>query len=360
MLDRRTFTKGLLAAPAMLRASDSFQARRGTNISHWLSQSRRRGAERRSYFQKKDVAFLAGLGLDHLRIPVDEEQLWDESGEREPEAFELLNNALDWCDEYGLGAVIDLHILRSHHFNEKERPLWTKPEAQERFLDCWRDLSSQVGGRSVGKVAYEPMNEPVADDPEQWNRLVNKMVAVIRELEPKRKIIVGSNMWQSVFTFDELRIPENDPDVILSFHYYHPMILTHYRASWTRAGDYTGPVNYPGRLAPEAELESLEPGLKSALVPENRFVFDRSTTAELIEGPLAAARKYGLPLYSGEWGVIDKAPAGPRMRWYEDTRSVFEENGIGWATWDYKGGFGLFKDGRPVTSLIKALGLQPG
>lgn len=63
-------------------AADSFTVKRGTNISHWLSQSDRRGDARREFFTQDDVRYLAGLGFDHLRIPVDEEQLFDEAANR--------------------------------------------------------------------------------------------------------------------------------------------------------------------------------------------------------------------------------------------------------------------------------------
>ena len=172
---------GLPAHPNLQAASPSeFKIRRGTNISHWLSQSARRGESRRAWFTREDVAFLANLGLDHLRIPIDEEQMWNEAGQQETEAFALLNQALDWCAEFGLNAIVDLHILRSHHFNDQDRPLWTEPQAQERFLQCWRELSEALRRRPVDAVAYELMNEPVADDPEDWNRLVARTLAAVR------------------------------------------------------------------------------------------------------------------------------------------------------------------------------------
>ncbi len=207
------------------RKPNEFTFKKGTNISHWLSQSNRRGEERKNFFTEKDVQYLAGLGFDHLRIPVDEEQLWKEDGQKDAEAFSLLTDALDWCRKYKLDAVVDLHILRSHHFNEKEKPLWTKPEAQERFFQCWRDLSAALIKYPVADVAYELMNEPVADDPEDWNKLVEKAVSVIRMKEPARKIVIGSNRWQSPDTFDKLRIPAGDKNIILSFHMYEPFLL---------------------------------------------------------------------------------------------------------------------------------------
>lgn len=358
MLNRRQFTAALAAAPALSALpSDPFPLRRGTNVSHWLSQSQRRGSERREYFLRSDVAFLAGLGLDHLRIPVDEEQLFTDAGAPEPEAFELLNRALDWCDEFSLRAIVDLHILRSHHFNAKEKPLWTRPEAQERFYECWRLISAQIKARSTLKVAYELMNEPVADDPAQWNTLVERCTKVIRPLEPERRLVVGSNLWQSVDTFDALQVPAGDPNIILSFHYYHPMVLTHYRASWTKAGEYKGPVAYPGRLIPEEAMRGLPQDLLRAITPE-KIVFDRSVMAEEMAKPISVARKLGLPLYCGEWGCIDSAPMESRVLWYQDMRATLEESGIAWATWDYKGGFGLVKNGAPVRPVIRALGLR--
>src|SRR5436190_13301965 len=181
--------------------ANEFTFKRGTNISHWLSQSIRRGDERKNFFTEKDVKYLAGLGFDHIRIPVDEEQLWKENGQKDAEAFSLLLQSLDWCKKYNLDAVVDLHILRSHHFNEKEKPLWTKPEAQERFFQCWRDLSGELIKYPVEDVAYELMNEPVADDPEDWNKLVEKASQIIRMNEPSRNIVIGSNRWQSANTF---------------------------------------------------------------------------------------------------------------------------------------------------------------
>jgi len=140
------------------RVPNDLHFKRGTNISHWLSQSSVRGSQRQNYFTEKDVQYLAGLGFDHLRIPVDEEQLWKEDGQKDTESFALLKNALGWCHRYKLDAIVDLHILRSHHFNEKVKRLWTDPAAQERFAQCWRDLSGELKNYAVGDVAYELMN----------------------------------------------------------------------------------------------------------------------------------------------------------------------------------------------------------
>jgi endoglucanase len=91
--------------------------------------------------------------------------------------------------------------------------------------------------------------------------------------------------------------------------------------------------------------------------PEN-IVFDRSNTARMIAKPLSVARRLNLPLYCGEWGCLEHAPMDSRIRWYQDVCAVLADNQIGWATWDYQGGFGLVKDGQPVMPVIRALGLK--
>ncbi len=308
----------------------AFIIKRGTNIAHWLSQSLRRGEERAQFFTRKDVAFIDSAGFDHIRLPIDEVQMWDESGNRIDTAFALLNQALDWCSDAGLRVVVDLHILRSHYFNADEKPLWEKPEEQDKLIALWKDLSAVVGKRPIDLVAYELMNEPVADDPEQWNQLLARVTDSIRSWEPDRYLVIGSNRFQSADTFDQLRIPENDKRIILSFHFYEPFYLTHYQAPWTYLRDFQGEVNYPGQI------------VTGGTTPAEQRVYNRDTIESMMQKPFRLAKQLGLPLYCGEFGVIFKAPVEDKLAWYCDMVDIFEENGVGYANWNYKAGsFGI-------------------
>lgn len=64
-----------------------FVIKRGVNISHWLSQSRQRGEQRLKWFTKSDVDFIAAQHFDHIRLPIDEEQMWDSTGTRSRKLF---------------------------------------------------------------------------------------------------------------------------------------------------------------------------------------------------------------------------------------------------------------------------------
>jgi len=339
-------------------AKPVFSLKRGVNISHWLSQSKVRGADREAFFTKKDVDFIAGIGYDHIRIPIDEEQMWDVEGNKEEEAFTLLHNAIGWAADNNLKVIVDLHILRSHHFNEAEKPLWTDPKAQEKFYQCWRDLSAELIKYTNDLVAYELMNEPVADDPEEWNVLVAKAASVVREKEKERFIVIGSNRWQSVFTFDELKVPENDPYIILSFHFYHPFLLTHHEASWTNIAGYSGPVEYPGLLVDSADVAAISDEALKNTIEDGNGVFTKDSLEQMMAKPIKKAKELGLQLYCGEWGCLPTVPRESFLQWYADVRAILEDNDIAWTNWDYKGGFGVVdrsNDNKPVDDLIEVL-----
>ena len=264
--------------------------------------------------------------------------MWDESGKRNEDAFTLMKNCLDWCQKAGLRVIIDLHILRSHHFNEEVKPLWTDPAEQDQFIALWKDLSDFLKDRPLGMVAYEPMNEPVADDPEEWNVLLARVVTAIRQWEPQRVIVIGSNRWQSAATFDDLKVPANDKNIMLSYHFYEPFFLTHYQASWTDLKDFTGEVNYPGQIVLNSNL------------PEHLRVYNRDTLVKMMEKPLRAARTLNLPLYCGEFGIFRDFFPEAKLAWYKDMTSIFEEYGVAYANWNYKSGaFGIVDDGgKPI------------
>ncbi len=330
----------------------AFEVKRGTNISHWLSQSDKRGEERERYFTEEDITKIATMGFDHIRLPVDEEQLWQENGTPNEEAFELLHKALQWCKTANIRVIVDLHILRSHHFNEGERPLWTESKEQEKFFGIWKRLSKRLHKYPNDFLAYELMNEAVAEDPDDWNKLLKKGIGVLRELEPERTIIVGSNRWQSVYTFKDLKIPTNDPNIMLSFHFYEPFIFTHYETSWTFLKDYHGGVRYPGDGITNKKLS------KATISSQLRHYakeYDKQVLREMIQMPVDKASQLGLKLYCGEFGAFSNAPKSDRLRWYKDVVSLLNEFEIGYANWDYKGdAFGLISsEGKAQKKIIE-------
>ena len=344
---------------------NNFRIKRGTNLSHWLSQNDEdRGEARAKHIQEDDFARLDSLGFDFVRIPIDEVQFWDEDGNKLTEAWDLLTGALDLAAKHHLRAIVDLHIIRSHYFNavneggDSGNTLFTSEEAQQGLINMWYQLSDVLKGYSVDSVAYEFMNEPVAKEHEQWNQLVAKVHKALREREPMRTLVVGSNLWQGYETMKYLKVPEGDKNIVLSFHYYNPMLLTHYGAPWTPIGRYTGKVNYPGVMLSKEDYEAAPDSIKPELEPYLTQVWDVNKIKEDFKEAIETAKKYDLQLFCGELGVFEPVDRELAYKWTKDMLSVFDEFNIAWTTWCYDADFGFwdqqkhdFKD-KPLVDLL--------
>ena len=343
---------------------NNFKIKRGTNVSHWLSQSEARGEMRRLHIQEEDFERLERLGFDFVRIPIDEVQFWDEKGNKLPEAWTLLTNALNWAGKHHLRAIVDLHIIRSHYFNavneggSSANTLFTSEKAQQDLINLWYQLSEALKGYSNDWVAYEFMNEPVADDHEQWNQLVAKVHKALRAREPQRTLVVGSNRWQGYETMKYLKVPQGDKNIVLSFHYYNPMLLTHYTAWWTPIGKYKGKIHYPGIMVSKEDFDAAPADIKAELEPYTRQVWDINKIREDFRDAIAVAKKYGLQLFCGEWGIYENTDRELGYQWTKDMLTVFNEFNIAWTTWCYDADFGFwdqqhdcYKD-KPLVDLL--------
>lgn len=353
----------MLCPVEAIAQTNNFKIKRGTNVSHWLSQSEKRGEARRQHIQEDDFERLEQLGFDFVRLPIDEVQLWDEKGNKLPEAWQLMTNAIDWSVKHHLRVIVDLHIIRSHYFNavneggDDGNVLFTSDKAQQQLIDMWMQLSEVLKGYSNDSVAYEFMNEPVADDHNQWNKLIFKVHHALRKVEPQRTLVIGSNKWQATWTFKYLRVPRNDKNIILSFHFYDPQILTHYGAPWTPIGHYTGKITYPGQMVSAKDYFAAPDELKPLLGQYMEY-WDREKIHQLMSDAIQVAKDYGLQLFCGEWGVFEPVDRELAYRWTRDMLSVFNEFNIAWTTWCYDADFGFwdqqkhdYKD-RPLVDIL--------
>jgi endoglucanase len=247
-----------------------------------------------------------------------------------------------------LRAIVDLHTVRAHHFNASfdgtTNTLFTDPAAQANFLRLWREIGARIGKFPVDAVAYEIMNEPMAKDHADWNRLVARAVADIRSREPQRVLVIGSNIWQTAGTFPYLEVPKGDRNIILSVHTYAPLAFTHYKAYWTELKGYKGQVHYPGKAIDDADWERYEDRKTPAVMArldDARIPFGPEALRAVLAPAIEKARALGLQLYCGEFGCLPSVERKDRLAYYNDIIDVFQSNDLAWANWDYKGDFGI-------------------
>ncbi len=91
-----TSTLPLAAVTAEEEKPEAFVLGKGTNLGLWISQTKRKGEDRYNYIQEKDIAYIASLGFKHVRLPIDEKEMWHEDGSRDENAFQIMKNAVDW------------------------------------------------------------------------------------------------------------------------------------------------------------------------------------------------------------------------------------------------------------------------
>jgi endoglucanase len=287
---------------------------------------------------------------------MEEEHLWNEDNSRMNSSFEMLHEGIGWCLKNRLKVILDLHQIRSHQFNSKDNLLWKSRAEQDKFIRMWLCLSNEFSKYPVEEVAYELLNEAIADSSVQWNRLFRETIDSIRKREPARKIIIGSIKWQSPETFDELVVPENDSNIILSFHFYAPHAFTHYRAPWMNLGKYEGNIHYPGQVVEKSDLSDYPEDVVADINQSNGY-YTKDTLLSLMKEPILFAKKHHLQLYCGEFGTLPTVRRTDRLTWYSDVRSILEANNIAWSNWDFRGAFGIIdqRTGNPDMYLINTL-----
>lgn len=324
----------------------SFEINKGVNIGNWLSGSPLRGERRAKMFTMDNIKKIASYGFDHLRIPVDEEHLLNDSGELDKETLAHIHETITHCKKNGMKIILDVHTTRSHTFKSTENILWVSKDAQNRLVRIWQLIMDEFEKYSEHLVAYELLNEPTAPNDEQWNHLANQLIKTIRKVNKERVIVLGSNRWNYVGKIEKLNIPNDDPNIILSFHFYEPLLLTHFEASFNKFANLKMPqkVMYPGKLFSDSVYNNLSENDKELVKPYRREYNKRYFLKQWKPAIDFAARK-GLRLYLGEFGCLPNCGEQSRLAWLKDVVSLCHEYGIAYSLWEYNNVFGFAERG---------------
>ena len=339
--------------------------KRGINLSHWFAQSPRADYSEnhlKTHTTAEDIALIKSLGFDHVRFTVEPAPLMDGAAPAQlrPEYLRHLDSALDMLLASGLAVVVDIHPS-----DEFKLRLRADNGAAASFVDFWRALAQHLSRRDPERVALEILNEPMVEDHYRWMGIQAKAAAAIREAAPLHTIIATGPRWSSV---DQLLLiePLADRNVIYNFHFYENHNFTHQGATWgADFWPHLKGVPYPS--SPEtvnALLATIEnEQARNALKFYGEERWDAARVDKEIAAAAAWGRKHNVPLVCNEFGVYRAyAREADRLRWLEDVRRTLEKYNIGWAMWDYAGGFSVVvkRDGarQPDPGTVAALGLR--
>ncbi len=188
----------------------------------------------------------------------------------------------------------------------------------------------------------------------------------IRQVAPLHTIIASGANNSDIPDLLALE-PLADGNVIYNFHFYEPHDFTHQGANWGEPWwKYTHSIPYPPTESSMQEALKEVPDAVDRYQLENYFLdgWDAHHIRLLIDEAAAWGREKNVPLICNEFGAYrEYSDPNSRANWIHDVRTALEADGIGWAMWDYRGGFGVVtkEDGKPAQVddlVVKALGLK--
>ena len=186
-----------------------------------------------------DFVTIAEAGFDHVRLPVSwagyaSEQApfliptVDDPTISHPDYTSIFER-VDWAIEQAEANDL-LIIVNMHHYDEAHED----PAAhRDRILAIWEQVAAHYSDAG-DDVIFELFNEPhgvYTEQPELWNELAADLLAVVRETNPTRKVLVGPVGFNDVDELPSLELA-NDPNLIATVHLYEPFGFTHQGAEW--------------------------------------------------------------------------------------------------------------------------------
>lgn len=350
---------------ASLAAKHAAHLRHGINLSDWLMAEGNPPRITRQHFDTaiidQDLALIHSMGFDHVRLCIDPTPMFQRghADDIPPEYLGYLDTAVRMILAHGLAVELDIHA--SEKFKEE---LAASDILAEEFTDFWRGLARHFAGSDPSLVFFEIMNEPELRDRYRWYGIETEAANAIREEAPQHTIIAAGARWSDdddLVFMDPLR----DRNVIYNFHFYESHIFTHQGATWSENYfHWLKGVPYPS--TPEnVQAVAMQVPDRAHRLAVIRYGMDR-WNAQRIDADITQvadwAKHWGVPVICNEFGVYRKnADPNDRAAWIHDVRASIEKHGMGWAMWDYGGGFGVVTkpNGQalpdPVT--IRALGL---
>ncbi len=319
----------------------------GVNLGGWISQYKKFDYHHfDSFIVEEDIRKIAGWGFDHVRVPVDYPVLEEDAhpGVYLESGFAYLDHCLAWCQKHGLRMILDIHKAPGYSFtNTLEadatgvNSLFTDDAMQQRFVNLWDALTRRYLGQAQDALAFELLNEMVLPESSPWNKLAQKAINQIRSADTQRLIIIGGNYYNAVDELANIHV-NPDPEMLFTFHFYDPIVVTHQKAPWVIEMDkFNRSVDFPCEIP---DLESYIRTNYPVHIPRYEKSFGRRLDRSFLVDMLAPAKRFmeknNAPLYCGEFGVIDRAPMQTRINWTREFISALNDYKIGYGYWSYK------------------------
>ncbi|MGL5195543.1 MAG: cellulase family glycosylhydrolase, partial [Chroococcales cyanobacterium] len=173
----------------------------GINLSHWFAQSETyHPFHLENFITDDDLDLLAGLGFQHVRLPVDPALLIDLSNPQSlnVEYLGYLDSALDRILDRDLGVIVDLQA--NHDFKAY---LARDDEFVDTFAQFSGALAQHLSPRNPDFLFLEVLNEPSfnffapfeVDPVTRWDWVQGEILGAFRSGAPEHTLIATGYDW---------------------------------------------------------------------------------------------------------------------------------------------------------------------
>lgn len=321
---------------------------RGFNLVDLFSTSRRWLEYFPMYegFLEQDFEWLRSWGFDFVRLPISYLYLVGDSARHlSDERLKLLDAAVQFAQEYGVHASINLHRAPGYCVNEypfdfpETVDLFQSSDAADLLVNYWTELAERYKGIPSDMLSFDVMNEPPSVvsgrvSMKQVLSVSEAVVAAVRDVDPERLIFVEPPEGGAGFVPLEWLKKLN---VAGSPHCYEPHEVSHFRCPWAEErGSMIWPsAEWPLRNA--ARPEARMPGVGAV---RNRDELEKHLS------PWLEAQSQGLGVHLGETGAYKQTPHRVALAWLSDLLDILTSHGIGYALWNFRGPLGVLDSGR--------------
>jgi endoglucanase len=260
-------------------------------------------------FQLEHLARIKKGGFDTVRLNLHAFEHMDAQNRLDPAWLATLDKVVAAALAQKLTVILDAHNFSACGENADA----CKP----RLMAFWRQISRRYKDADDA-VVFEILNEPNGQlTAAVWNRWLVEALAVIRETNPTRNVVIGPTSWNNITLLDTLDLPKADRHIIATVHYYLPMEFTHQGASWYLHGKSRTGVTW-GTPSERLRMKS-------------DFALAQSW-----------ARTNDRPILLGEFGAYDKGDMASRVAYTAAAAREAEALGWAWTYWQFDGDFIVF------------------
>ncbi|CTP90523.1 glycoside hydrolase family 5 protein [Xanthomonas graminis] len=253
-------------------------------------------------------------GFQTVRVNLQAFAHMDAANQLDPAWLHTLDSVVDQASAAGLNVILD-----EHDFHPCAQDA---ASCRTRLLAFWKQIATRYRN-APPSVLFELLNEPNGElTSDRWNALLGDALRLIRREHPTRTVVIGPANGNAFTALGALRLPEDDPNILVTVHYYNPFRFTHQGAPWVR------------------------PDIRNASGVAWGGSGDRAKLYRQFDAIADWATAHHRQILLGEFGAYEKAPHADRLAWTTAVVNAAEKRHFAWAYWQFEGSFGAYDIGQ--------------